>query len=200
MLSVPTTLAPEYETLSREVDSLLKIHGRGRDALIPVLQDLKEKNHEISDLAMQVVADRLRIPVIEVQGVATFYHFLGITPTGEHVIYLCRTLSCAMADVKSIAKTLQKELGIKMGETTKDGKITLKWSNCIGLCDQAPAALVDHEALGTLTPERVREIVAGLKAKTTKAKAANAKTADTKTSEAKTTMAKASGTKKATAK
>jgi NADH:ubiquinone oxidoreductase subunit E len=171
MLSVPTTLATEHKALSREIDALLKTYGRGRDALIPVLQDLKEKHNDISDLAMQIVADRLRVPVVEVQGVATFYHFLGIEPTGEHVIYLCRTLSCAMAGAPNIAKALQKELGIKMGETTEDGKITLKWANCIGMCDQAPAALVDGEALGTLTKERVAEIVAGLKAKTAKAAA-----------------------------
>jgi NADH:ubiquinone oxidoreductase subunit E len=171
MLSVPTELAPEHKALSREIDALLKTHGRGRDALIPVLQELKEKHNDIGDLAMQVVADRLRIPVIEVQGVATFYHFLGIKPTGEHVIYLCRTLSCAMAGATDIAKALQKELGVKMGETTEDGAITLKWANCIGMCDQAPAALVDHEALGTLTKERIKEIVAGLRAKTAKAAA-----------------------------
>ncbi len=185
MLSVPTALAPEHKALSREIDSLLKTHGRGRDALIPVLQDLKEKHNYISDLAMQVVADRLRVPVIEVQGVATFYHFLGIQPTGEHVIYLCRTLSCAMAGATDIAKALQKELGIKMGETTEDGTITLKWANCIGMCDHAPAALVDHEALGALTKERIKDIVAGLRAKAPKADAkAPAKTAKAGTKKA----------------
>ena len=168
MLSVPTGLAPEFETLSREVDALLKTHGRDRDALIPILQDLKEKHHEISDLAMQVVADRLRVSPVEVQGVASFYSFLGVDAQGKHVIHLCRTLTCAMAGSKSISKVLSKELGIKVGETTEDGLVSLKWANCIGMCDKAPAALVDREAVGTLTPERVKEIVAGLKAKAAK--------------------------------
>ncbi|MBN2176083.1 MAG: NAD(P)H-dependent oxidoreductase subunit E [Demequinaceae bacterium] len=168
MLTVPPQLAPEFETLSKEIDALLKTHGRGRDALIPVLQDLRERHNEISDLAMQIVGDRLRVPAVEVQGVATFYSFLGTDATGQHVIHLCRTLSCDMAGAKSIAKTLSKELGIKFGETTEDGQFTLKWSNCIGMCDQAPAALVNREAVGNLTPERVKEIIAGLRAKDAK--------------------------------
>jgi NADH-quinone oxidoreductase subunit E len=168
MLTVPPQLAPEFESLSKEIDGLLKNHGRGRDALIPVLQDIRERHHEISDLAMQVVADRLSVPAVEVQGVASFYHFLGTERTGQHVISLCPTLSCNMAGVKSIAKALTKELGIKFGETTEDGMFTLRWSNCIGMCDQAPAALVDREAVGNLTPQRVKEIIDGLKAKADK--------------------------------
>ncbi len=168
MLTVPPQLAPEFKTLSKEIDALLKTHGQGRDALIPVLQDLKERHHEISDLAMQVVADRLRVPAVEVQGVATFYSYLGTAPTGCHVIHLCRTLSCDMAGAKAVAEALTKELGIEFGETTKDGQFTLKWANCIGMCDQAPAALADREALGSLTPKLVKEIVAGLRAKADK--------------------------------
>lgn len=168
MLTVPSQLATEFEAVSREIDELLDVHGRGREALIPVLQELRERHNEIGDLAMQVVADRLRIPAVEVQGVATFYSFLGTAPTGCHVIHLCRTLSCDMAGAKEIAEALTKELGIEFGETTKDGQFTLKWANCIGMCDQAPAALADHEALGDLTPERVKEIIAGLGAKTAK--------------------------------
>ncbi|MCJ7827122.1 MAG: NAD(P)H-dependent oxidoreductase subunit E [Demequinaceae bacterium] len=165
MLTVPPQLAPEFEALSKEIDGLLEVHGSGRNALIPVLQDLRDRHHEISDLAMQVVADRLRVPAVEVQGVATFYSYLGMEPTGQHVINLCRTLSCDMAGAKAVSKALTKELGIKFGETTKDGQFTLRWANCIGMCDQAPAALVGREALGSLAPERVKEIIAGLKAK-----------------------------------
>jgi NADH:ubiquinone oxidoreductase subunit E len=163
MLAIPTELATANVDLINEIDALVAEHGTERDALIPVLQALREKHHVISDIAMQVVADRLDIPAVEVHGVVSFYAFLGTAVTGQHVISLCRTLSCQMAGIDDIATVLEKELGVSLGGTTADGKVTLQWANCIGQCDKAPAALVDHEALGTLTPDRVREIVAGLR-------------------------------------
>jgi NADH:ubiquinone oxidoreductase subunit E len=164
MLNVPVALATEQSALIKDIDALVEKHGNGRDALIPVLQDVRERQHDISDLAMQVIADRLRIPAVEVYGVATFYSFLHVGPTGQHTIRVCRTLSCAFAGATSIAKKLETELGISMGETTADGQITLEWANCIGLCDQAPAVLADKAAVGNLTTARVAEIVADLKA------------------------------------
>jgi NADH:ubiquinone oxidoreductase subunit E len=163
MLAIPADVATANAALIEEIDALVAEHGGGRDALIPTLQALREKHHEIGDVAMQVVADRLDVPPVEVYGVVSFYHFLGTAPTGEHTITLCRTLSCMMAGAGDIAAALEKELGVKVGETTKDGAVTLRWANCIGQCDSAPAALVDHEALGSLSADRVKEIVAGLR-------------------------------------
>ena len=164
MLTVPAELATENERLGRQIDALLDVHGHDQSALIPVLQDLRASQHEISDLAMQIVADRLHLPVTEVQGVVTFYAFLQTAKTGERVIRLCRTLSCEMAGMKGIADQLQKELGVPFGGTTADGKFTLEWANCIGRCEQAPAMLVDFDAVGSLTPARVTEIIAALRA------------------------------------
>jgi NADH:ubiquinone oxidoreductase subunit E len=164
MLNVPVALATEKSALIEDIDALIEEHGGGRDALIPVLQDVRERHHDISDLAMQVIADRLSISPVEVFGVATFYSFLQVGPTGQHVIRVCRTLSCAFAGATSIAQKLEDELGISMGETTADGQITLEWANCIGLCDQAPAILADKAAVGSITTARVGEIIADLKA------------------------------------
>jgi NADH:ubiquinone oxidoreductase subunit E len=164
MLNVPVALATEQSDLIDNIDALIEEHGGGRDALIPVLQDLRKKRHDISDLAMQVLADRLGLSPVEVQGVATFYSFLQVGVTGQHTIRVCRTLSCSFAGATSIAKKLEAELGISMGETTADGQVTLEWANCIGMCDQAPALLADQAAIGSLTAARVGEIVANLKA------------------------------------
>ncbi len=164
MLNVPTEIATEQSALIDQIDALLEAHGGERDALIPVLQGLREKNHDISDLAMQVLADRLGMSPVEVQGVVTFYSFLQVGVTGQHVIRLCRTLSCEFAGASSIAQKLESELGVKMGETTADGQVTLEWANCIGMCDQAPALIADRRAVGSLTAESVAAIVKDLKA------------------------------------
>jgi NADH:ubiquinone oxidoreductase subunit E len=164
MLTLPAEIAADNADVIALIDTLVERHGSDRSALIPVLQDLREQRREISDVAMQVVADRLGVTPTAVYGVVTFYAFLGTGLTGRHVVRLCRTLSCEMAGVRQIAQQLESELGVPFGGTTADGAVTLEWANCIGMCDQAPAALVDVEAVGSLSRERVTEIVAGLEA------------------------------------
>ncbi len=163
MLTVPPELTAQQAELVDEIDALVERHGRSRDALIPVLQDLRERYREIGDLAMQVIADRLDVPPVEVYGVATFYSFLGTRRTGRYVIRMCRTLSCEFAGKQAVADQLERELGVSFGETTEDELFTLEWANCIGMCDQAPAMLVNDEAYGDLTPEKVTDIVAALR-------------------------------------
>ena len=155
MLTLPAEVETDNSDLIALIDSLVAEHGADRSALIPVLQDLRAIHHDISDIAMQVVADRLGITPVAVHGVATFYAFLGTGVTGRHVLRLCRTLSCEMAGMRRIADYLEKELGVSFGGTTADGEFTLEWANCIGLCDRPPAMLVDTEARVQLTPEQI---------------------------------------------
>lgn len=164
MLTLPAELAVEHADLLQAIDTLVEAHGRSRSALIPVLQGLREQKREINDVAMQVVADRLGITPVDVQGVVTFYSFLRMEAAGRHVVHVCRTLSCEMAGMRRVAEQLQAELGVTVGQTSADDLVTLDWVNCIGMCDQAPALLIDRKALGRVTPAQVREIVAALRA------------------------------------
>lgn len=164
MTAIPQDLLEREADLVAAVDALVAEHGTRRPALIPILQGLRAQRRQISDVAMQVVADRLGLTPVEVQGVVTFYHFLGTEPTGRHVVHLCRTISCAMAGMGTIATRLENELGIAFGETTPDGAVTLAWVNCIGMCDRPPAMLLDREAVGRVTPDHACEIVAALRA------------------------------------
>lgn len=163
MLTLPAEVETENSDLIALIDTLVARHGSDRSALIPILQDLRAMHRDISDIGMQVVADRLGITPVAVHGVVTFYAFLGTGITGRHVLRLCRTLSCEMAGMRRIADHLESELGVSFGDTTPDGEFTLEWANCIGLCDRPPAMLVDTEARVLLTPERVDEIIAGLR-------------------------------------
>ena len=164
MITLPVEVAAANAELIEAIDSLVAEHGDDRSALIPILQELRHQRRQISDVAMQVVADRLGIPPVDVQGVVTFYHFLDTSPTGTHVIHLCRTISCAMAGMGAIAARLENELGIAFGETTPDGQFTLAWANCIGMCDAPPALLLNRQALARVTPDQVSDIVMGLRA------------------------------------
>jgi len=156
-------LRTERETLGEEIVALAEKYDNKRSGLLPILQAIQEKYHHISDFAMQEIARLLDIHPVEVYGVVTFYSFLRTGETGKFVIRLCRTISCDMAGKDGVARQLENELGIKFGETTPDGHFTLEYVNCLGLCDQGPAMLVNDIAYTRVTPEKVHDIIQGCK-------------------------------------
>jgi [NiFe] hydrogenase diaphorase moiety large subunit len=154
-------LAMEQQRLAQEIVELAQNHGRERAALLPILQAVQEKYHHISDFAMQEVANLLGIHPVEVYAVVTFYAFLGEEWKGRFIIRLCRTISCDMANKDAVARQLENELGITFGETTPDGRFTLEWANCIGMCDQGPALLVNDQVFTKVTLDKVLDILDG---------------------------------------
>ncbi len=152
-------LVTERERLRDEITALADQHGRQRSALIPILQEVQRRHLQVSDYAMQVVADLLDIHPVEVFSVVSFYSFLDERPKGRFIVRLCRTVSCDMAGKAAVARQLENDLGIGFGETTPDGRFTLEWANCIGMCDQGPALLVNERVHAKVTPERVHEIL-----------------------------------------
>ena len=152
-------LSTQQAELQSHVDRLVEKHGNQRDALLPILEDVQLRYSAISDATMQIVADRLGIHPVEVFSVATFYSLLNEQPRGRFVVRLCRTLSCDMANKGAVARQLEKDLGIRFGETTADGRFALEWASCIGMCDQGPALLVNDQVFTRVTAQRVHEIL-----------------------------------------
>ena len=152
-------LMTQQDKLMEQLKKLVEKHGAQRSALIPILQDVQKHNRQISDYAMQVVADLLGIHPAEVYGVVTFYSFLNEKYQGKFMIRLCRTVSCDMAGKDAVATQLENDLGITFGETTDDGRFSLEWTNCIGMCDQGPALLVNDQVYTHVTPEKVQDIL-----------------------------------------
>ncbi|HUK78237.1 MAG TPA: NAD(P)H-dependent oxidoreductase subunit E, partial [Thermoleophilia bacterium] len=148
-----------------EIVAIVERHGAERTSLIPILQDIKQAQHEITDEAMQIVADLVGVHAVEVFSVATFYAFLHGAPEGRYVLRLCGTLSCDFAGKTAVAEALRVALGIDFGATTDDGVFTLEWASCVGMCDQGPALLVNDRVFTRVTPEKVAEIVAEYRTK-----------------------------------
>lgn len=149
----------ELGGLNEDIRAWAADSGRDRAALLPLLQKLQGKYHQIPPHAMQLIAEQLDIHPVEVYGVVSFYSFLDHAPKGRYVIRLCRTISCDMAGKDRLARQLENDLGIKFGQTTPDGKFTLEWANCLGMCDQGPAMLVNDKVYSSVTPEKVHEII-----------------------------------------
>jgi NADH:ubiquinone oxidoreductase subunit E len=152
-------LVTERERLREELAALADKHGRQRSALMGILQEVQRRHLRISEYAMQVIADLLDIHPVEVYSVVSFYSFLGEQPQGQFVIRLCRTITCDMAGKSQIARQLENDLGIRFGQTTPDGKLSLHWANCLGMCDQGPAMLVNDQIFTGITPEKVHSIL-----------------------------------------
>jgi NADH:ubiquinone oxidoreductase subunit E len=152
-------LITERDRLREDVTAIAEQTGFNRSSLIPILEAIKRKYRGIDSYAMQLIADVLDIHPVEVYGVATFYAFLEPAVEGAHVFRLCRTLSCDFAGKEQVASQLQQDLGLAFGETSADGRFTLAWTNCMGMCDQGPAMLVNEKVYTRLNPADVHEIV-----------------------------------------
>lgn len=143
------------------VNDLAEKHGRKRESLMPILQDIVRKYNYLSDEAMVEVAAELDISAAEVYGTASFYTFLDTQPRGKNVIRVCKTITCSMKGKNDIINTLEDILKIKVGETTPDKMFTLLETNCIGWCHKAPAILVNDMPYTDLTPETVIDVIKG---------------------------------------
>ncbi len=146
-----------------ELHEILLKHGKDRTELLPILVDVNNYFGHIDSNAIVEVSKYTNVPIGEIHGVITFYSFLGQKKRGKTVIRLCRTISCDMAGKEQIVRVLEKELGIRFGETTEDGMFSLEYTNCIGMCSNPPAMLINDRAYGDLTPERVVEILDAFK-------------------------------------
>jgi [NiFe] hydrogenase diaphorase moiety large subunit len=152
-------LVSERESLRRNIETWVEQFGSNRSALIPVLEEIQRTHGHISEYVMQVVADILDIHPVEVYSVASFYSFLGHKPKGRFIIRLCQTVSCDMQGKEQVARQLENDLGIKFGETTANDNFTLEWANCLGMCDQGPALLVNERIYTRVTPQKVHDIL-----------------------------------------
>ena len=130
-------------------------------AALHIVQDHAE-DHCLNGERIAAVADYLGMPVISVQEVATFYSMYEHTPAGQHKICVCTNVSCKLRGSDQIVEHLKKRLGIGFGQTTTDGKFTLKEVECLGACTAAPMFQLDKDYHEHLTVEKVDQILDGL--------------------------------------
>lgn len=141
------------------VKELANKHGRYRESLLPILQDLVVHKRFLSKQDMVDVARELDISAADVFGTATFYSFLDTVPRGKYIIRICKTISCSMKGKNDILSTIEEILKVNLGETTPDKKFSLLETNCIGWCHKAPAMLINDKPFTELTPAKVTEIL-----------------------------------------
>ncbi len=107
----------------------------------------------------KIVAEELQLPLTHVFDVLNFYAMFSVKPRGRHVVEICRSAPCYVSKAQKAAALFEKELGIKMGETTPDKLFTLLYTSCVGACDIGPVAKIGDEVYGSLSADKVREII-----------------------------------------
>jgi NADH-quinone oxidoreductase subunit E len=151
------------EAQERELAEVLSRYPNKMAACIPMLHLCQNANANwVSPDVIQFVSERLGLSAAHVKGVVTFYSLFNQQPPGKHQVWVCRTLSCALRGSEEILSHCEKRLGIHAGETTADGKVTLRTAECLASCGTAPMMQVNKTYYENLTPEKVDEILAGL--------------------------------------
>jgi NADH-quinone oxidoreductase subunit E len=159
-----TTVLSDH--VRKEIDSWCKRFpdDRKRSAVIAALHAVQHENDgHLTAGQMNGVAEYLGIPSIQVYEVATFYSMFQTTPVGRHNVAICTNVSCMLRGGEEILAHVENKLGIKVGESTEDGRIYLKKEEeCLAACCGAPMMMVNHKYIENLTPEIVDEILDGL--------------------------------------
>jgi len=144
----------------REIDQIVARYPNKMAACIPVLHLCQEANQNwVSDEVIAYVARKLDLSPAHVKGVVTFYTLFNQKPVGKHQVWVCRTLSCALRGSEQILQHCEKRLGCHAGETSKDGKVTLRTAECLAACGTAPVMQVDKKYYENLTTAEVDRVL-----------------------------------------
>lgn len=149
--------------LEEVVTDLCQLVNGDSSRLLDVVVPLQRRFGCVSDEGIELISRELAVPRVEVESAVSFYSFLSFKPAGKVVIRLCNDIIDRFNGMDRVARVFEEELGIRVGETTADGRISLVWTACIGMSDQAPAALVNEVVLTRLSTDSAREAVRDLK-------------------------------------
>ena len=137
--------------------------SKRQEGLIVRLKEAQNRYGYVAEEVMAELADSLEMPINDVYGVASFYSFLSTKPLGKNVIRICRSLPCYLKHSQAIIESVAKEIGIEPGETTADSRFSFELTNCVGLCDRAPAMMINSDVHGDLTQEKISQILLAYK-------------------------------------
>ena len=134
---------------------IVEEHSARQGATLPMLHALQERFGYVDPAAVPLIAQALNLSKAEVHGVVSFYHDFRRAPVDGAVLKLCRAEACQAMGCRDLAAHARERLGVALGETTGDGRVTLEAVYCLGLCATAPSAMIDGRVLGRLTPARL---------------------------------------------
>jgi NADH-quinone oxidoreductase subunit E len=144
---------------SDDIDILIEKHGHDESALIGIMQDVQKELNYLPQGILLKIAHRLDIPLSRIYSIATFYKAFSLVPRGRHKIGVCIGTACHVRGGQNIVEKLERELGIRSGQTMNDLKFTLETVRCLGCCSLAPVMRIDKDTYGRLNQSAIPKIL-----------------------------------------
>lgn len=151
--------------LETRVAEFAKAYAGQPSELIQALHRVQSELGYVPPAAQAAVARVVGVPLSQVRGVITFYHYFRATPVGRHTLRLCLGTACHVRGADQVLKAIREELGVGLGETSPDGLFTVEGVRCLGACGLAPVMMIDEEVYGKLDPKRTKRILRGYREK-----------------------------------
>jgi len=139
-----------------KIDKILKNHSYEESALISILHEIENLYDYLPTWTLRHTSKKLNIPMIQIYGVASFYDAFHLKPRGKHLIRVCKGTACYLRGATQVSEALERELGIKEGETTPDQKFSLQSVHCLGVCALAPVVLIGERYFDKASPKKLR--------------------------------------------
>jgi len=146
------------------VNEIIDRCGADRMASLAVLQDIQREYNYLPREALELVAERLGMPLGEIYRMATFFTAFSLQPKGEYICQVCLGTACHVRGGPRILEALERELNIKAGNTTADGKFSLEAVRCVGACALGPILMINEEPHACITPDKASKLIAQLAA------------------------------------
>lgn len=146
-----------------KVQEIVAQYSNKQGGIIEAYHAIQKEYNYLPKEAITEVAKTFGVSESQAYGVATFYSYLSVEPRGKYIIRMCESAPCHVAGADEVIKAIERQLGIKVGETTADGKFTLELTECIGQCQATPVITVNSEPIFDVTPQKVPEILSALK-------------------------------------
>ena len=142
-----------------KIDNIMKNHSWEESALISILHEIENLYNYLPAWALRHISEKLNIPMIQVYGVASFYDAFHLKPRGKNLIRVCKGTACYLRGATQVFEALERELGIKEGETTRDQKFSLQSVHCVGACALAPVVVIGESYFDKTSPTKLRSVL-----------------------------------------
>ena len=149
----------EEEIEPNDIISILAAHDSNLGGLIATLEEIQVRYGYLPEKALRIVGDKTGRSLVDIYGVATFYHSFSLKPRGKHIVSVCLGTACHVRGAPKIAEELERQLGIRAGETSSDREFTLETVNCLGACALGPIVAVDGQYFSNVKTSKVKHIL-----------------------------------------
>ncbi|MBT4091352.1 MAG: NAD(P)H-dependent oxidoreductase subunit E [Deltaproteobacteria bacterium] len=141
------------------IDQIIEKHEGAASSLIQVLLDIQSENHWLPKAALKQVSEKLQVPLLQVQHVATFYKTFSLVPKGRHEVNICMGTACHVRGAGRVLDKVEELTGIKPGETDLDLKFSLETVNCVGCCALGPVMDINGKTHGKISPTKTEKLL-----------------------------------------